>query len=101
MLAGTGLLPMAASPSYEEVLAVRSPWSLAIFAKHLGVGLMAALAAYPTWGIRPQITRLAILRAKGVQVDAIPLEPRQAILARANLLLGLAVLALTALARTI
>lgn len=94
VLIGTGLLQMSASPNYQGLLSIANPWSRAIFAKHLAIAAMFAVAAYQTWVLQPRIARLAMLEAAD---DA---QRRFQRLARINLALGILVLGLTALART-
>ena len=96
----TGLTQMAANPNYEGVLSFANPWSRAILAKHLAVGLMIGIAAFQTWVIQPRLARLAILEAHARQVVDRRLLQRHDRMARLNLALGIAVLALTAIART-
>lgn len=114
ILAGTGMLQMGANPNYQGVLAIDNPWSLAIFVKHLLFLLMAGLSGYMTWVLLPGLNRLALLRARqqngaGVGEKAAVLETqehqeeqllrREDRLIRMNLVLGVLVLALTAIAR--
>lgn len=101
VLVGTGLTQMAANPNYTGVLAFGNAWSRAILAKHLAVGLMVAVGVYQTWVVQPALVRMAILEARTPQADHGPLLRRQDRLARLNLALGIAVLAFTAIARTV
>jgi uncharacterized membrane protein len=100
VLIGTGLTQMAANPDYNGLLSVGNPWSRAIFAKHVAVGLMVAVGVYQTWVVQPALARLAMLEARAPESDQAKLLARQDRLARLNLGLGIAVLALTAVART-
>jgi hypothetical protein len=70
-------------------------------AKHLALGLMVAVAVYQTWVIQPALVRMAILEAHTPQASHGPLLRRQDRVARLNLALGIAVLAFTAIARTV
>jgi len=114
LLAGTGMLQMGADPNYQGVLALENSWSLAIFVKHVLFLLMAGFSGYMTWGILPALNRLALLRARlhagaGVENKASVQETlarqeeqllrREERLIRLNLVLGVLVLALTAIAR--
>jgi len=101
VLVGTGLTQMAANPNYTGVLSIENSWSQAILAKHLAVGFMVGVGAYQTWVVQPALVRMAILEARTPQADHGPLLRRQERLARLNLALGLAVLAFTAIARTV
>lgn len=101
VLVSTGMFQMSAHPAYEGVLSITGTWSAAILAKHLVIFGMVAVSAYLTWGIMPQMKRLVIRQAKGVSTAS-----EQSRLMRSNirmlyinLVLGLVVLALTALAR--
>lgn len=92
-LIGTGLIQMSASPHYQGLLSIANPWSRAIFAKHLAIAAMFAVAAYQTWVLQPRISRLALLD------QAADSRRRFNRLARINLAMGILVLGLTALAR--
>jgi uncharacterized membrane protein len=99
----TGLMQMAGSPQYQGFLVIEDRWSLSIFLKHLAILLMVVLAAYQTWVIQPRLTRQLLLEKKrghGTS-EARNHEMTHTIrLTRINLVLGLIVLALTAIART-
>lgn len=100
MLLGTGMVQMSANPNYQGFLAIDSTWAAAIFAKHLVFFGMAGLSAYLTWGVMPGLRRIALRRARGQAVpEAEKLQRQEALLLRSNLILGMIVLALTALAR--
>jgi uncharacterized membrane protein len=102
VLAGTGMFQMSASPNYQGFLAIENPWAVAILVKHLLFFAMAGLSAYLTWGLMPQIRRLALRRAASNPVDepaARRLAAQETRLLQLNLLLGILVLALTAIAR--
>jgi uncharacterized membrane protein len=96
----TGLFQMSASPNYEGFLTIGNRWAAAILAKHLVFFGMVGASAYMTWGLLPGIRRYALLRARGqAGKEAEVLEGREIALLRLNLVLGVIVLALTALAR--
>jgi uncharacterized membrane protein len=102
ILAGTGMFQMSASPNYQGFLAVENLWATAILIKHLLFFAMAGLSAYLTWGLMPQIRRLALRRAASAPPDepeARRLAAQETRLLQLNLLLGALVLALTAIAR--
>ncbi|OGO10351.1 MAG: hypothetical protein A2Z66_06175 [Chloroflexi bacterium RBG_13_66_10] len=99
VLIATGLTQMAASPNYEGFLVMGNRWSVAILAKHALIALMIALAGYQTWFLYPRLSRLAI-RPEGSAEELGLAGRRQASLSLWNVLLSLAVLALTAVART-
>lgn len=102
VLAFTGMAQMAASPHYAGILQIHDAWSAAILAKHAVIVIMVCAAAFQTWIIQPRLDRMVILSAHGASpAEGMgPLLSRQARLSRANLILGLIVLALTAIARS-
>ncbi len=100
VLVGTGLFQMSASPNYQGFLAITNRWSAAILIKHLIFIGMVGVNAYLTWGVMPVLQRLAFLHAKGLETPgAERLQQRKVQLLRLNLVLGVIVLALTAVAR--
>jgi uncharacterized membrane protein len=102
ILAATGMFQMSASPSYQGFLAIEDRWAAAILIKHLLFFGMAGLSAYLTWGLMPKIRRMALRRAASGAVDeaeAQRLIAQESRLLQLNLLLGVLVLALTAIAR--
>lgn len=100
ILLGTGMFQMSASPNYQGFFAVESRWAVAILVKHVVFLGMTAISAYLTWGLLPAIQRAALFAARGREAaDAERLLAREQSLLRANLVLGLVVLLLTALAR--
>lgn len=104
ILVGTGLIQMSANPNYLGLFALGNRWAVAIFAKHLAIGLMVALAVYQTWILQPKLNRLLLKSrgAKGVDREADEdLSKRFSLTIQGNLLLGILVLALTSLARAL
>ncbi len=102
VLVATGLAQMAASPNYDGLMRLTSGWAVAILAKHLAVGAMVALGVYQQWWVLPALARLALLEARGRPAPELAaLRHRQTSLNRLSLGLGLAVLALTAVARVL
>jgi uncharacterized membrane protein len=100
VLVGTGLFQMIASPNYEGLLQVSNRWSQAILIKHIAFLAMTAVSAYLTWVLLPGLRRLALLHARGQEPSGMAeLEKRERSLLRLNLILGIVVLGLTALAR--
>lgn len=100
LLVATGMLQMSASPRYEGFLAVSNPWASAILIKHLFIFGMVAVSAYLTWWVLPALQRAALLRAAGRDVvDSSALERQEVLLIRINFILGIVILALTAVAR--
>lgn len=102
ILTATGMFQMSASPGYQGFLAIENRWAAAILVKHLLFFGMAGLSAYLTWGVMPKIRRLALRRSASPQADepeARRLAAQETRLLQLNLLLGVLVLALTAIAR--
>ena len=101
VLGASGLLQMSASPHYEGFLSIRNLWAGAILVKHLIFGVMVALNGYSTWGILPALRRAVLLQARGKELGSVEiLQQRAARLTQINLILGVLVLLLTAIARS-
>ncbi len=99
-LVATGMFQMSANPNYAGFLTISSRWAVALLLKHLVFFSMIAVSAYITWGIMPRLQRIALRQAHGQEVpEAETLQNREVFLLRTNLVLGILVLALTALAR--
>ncbi len=105
ILAGTGLFQLSANPHYKGLLAITSFWALAILIKHLVIVGMAGVSAYLSWGITPALQRAAFRQSRGLEASEkqasrqLSLQQREHWLLNLNLVLAVAVLALTALAR--
>ncbi len=112
VLLGTGMFQMSANPNYKGFLAIENRWAAAILTKHLIFVIMAGVSGYITWVIMPKMQRIAIRYAarrgeagrEHPAGDAIPeageLQRQETLLLRLNLILGVLILALTALARS-
>jgi uncharacterized membrane protein len=101
VLSGTGLFQMSANPNYRGFLSITNRWATAILAKHLLFISMIGISAYLTWGVMPAAQRMAFLRARGQETpSAERLLAREVQLLRLNLILGIIVLGLTAVARS-
>jgi uncharacterized membrane protein len=101
ILIGSGMLQLSASPHYEGFLSIHGLWATAILVKHILFGVMVSISGYVTWGIMPKMRRAALLQARGKdagEMDAI--QGRSLRLMRFNLILGIVVLLLTAVARS-
>jgi uncharacterized membrane protein len=106
ILVGTGMIQMSANANYRGFLAIGNLWSGAILAKHLAIAVMVGVSAALTWGVLPGLRR-EILRQEhrpGVSgpadLTALQKASRANIrFVRANLVLAVIVLALTAVAR--
>ena len=100
LLTATGLIQMSANPNYDGLFIVNNGWALAICLKHIAFGGMLVVSAYSTWGLSPALQRAALLRATvGDEGQEAPLLARLQRLIALNLILGVVVLAFTALAR--
>jgi uncharacterized membrane protein len=100
VLTVTGLIQMSANPNYEGFLAVNNPWARAILLKHIAFLFIIAFSAYQTWTLTPALERAALRQARGKDNPEAPqLQRRERNLMRANLVLSLVVLLLTAWAR--
>jgi uncharacterized membrane protein len=100
VLLATGLFQLSASPNYEGLLSISNRWAVSILIKHILFFGMISISAYLTWGVLPALRRNALLQAKGVETkDGDKLQKREALLLRINLVLGILILGLTALAR--
>jgi 4-hydroxybenzoate polyprenyltransferase len=93
------MFQMSASPHYQGFLAIHHPWAIAILVKHALFFGMAGVSAYLTWGVLPALRRVALLGAKASPEQKQSLQRREQRLLHLNLILGILVLALTALAR--
>jgi len=98
----TGLTQMSASPHYDGLLRITNPWTVAILAKHLVVGAMILIGLYMQLGLQPELARLTMLETHGHEVpNAEKLRQQELNLVRLNLLCGVVVLGLTAVARVL
>jgi protein-S-isoprenylcysteine O-methyltransferase Ste14 len=102
VLVATGLFQMSANPNYSGLLAIDNSWAVAILVKHLVIVGMVAASAYQTWGILPELRRIAMRQARGLETpELVKLHKRETSLLTANLILAGIVLALTAVARSV
>jgi uncharacterized membrane protein len=99
MLLVTGLFQLSANPHYDGFLSVSGRWSLAILVKHSLAIVMVVVSAVQTWEVLPAIRRTLMRRARAAPEEVAALQRRESILLRINLLLGVLILAATALAR--
>lgn len=105
MLLATGLIQMSASPNYQGLLVIQDRWSAAILIKHILFIAMGIISAYITWWLLPELHRIAISQSQ--KPDDLNLadrskhhHQREYFLLRLNLVLGILILVLTAIART-
>lgn len=100
VLLSTGLFQMSSNPNYLGFLDISNRWASAIFIKHIIFIGMVGVSAYLSWGLIPALRRISLLRAQGRDPDELnELEKREGFLLRLNLVLGIVILGLTALAR--
>jgi len=100
VLIATGLTQMSANPHYEGFLKIENGWAMALLLKHLAIGGMIAIGVYLRWVLQPALARLALLEARGQATPEVETwRGREITLTRLNLVCGLLVLALTAVAR--
>ena len=100
ILLGTGMVQMSVNPNYEGFLAISNQWAMSILLKHVVFIGMIALGAYITWVALPDLRRKMVRLTKGkavMDIDQVLL--RNTWLLRINLILGVIVLAFTAIAR--
>jgi uncharacterized membrane protein len=100
ILGATGMFQMSANPNYAGFLSFSNRWAVAILIKHIVFFGMIGVSAYLTWGLLPELRRLAIRTAQGKDPSEGPaLHSRSARILRLNLILSVIILALTAVAR--
>ena len=80
---------------------LKNTWAIAILIKHIAIGLMAGIAAYQSFVLHPRMTRALPLQMRSeVTLDATPASRADRGMLRANIILSLIILLLTAIART-
>lgn len=101
VLFATGLTQMAAHPQYEGLLAIQTRWSIAIFAKHLSILPMVGITAFQSLFLHPRLQR-ELIRTKnqGSEIQNMEILKEERRLIALNTILSIAVLILTAIART-
>ena len=101
LLTATGLVQMSASDQYDGFLAFTNSWAQALLFKHLVFLGMVLVSGYLTWRALPELSRAVLMQSKGkleqLRIEALLKKHRR--LLTLNLVLGLLVLAFTALAR--
>lgn len=100
LLVLTGLFQMSVNPHYDGFLATSTQWSLAILAKHLLGMLVIVATAIQTWDVTPALHRALIKSKKTDNSQELEsLRRRETRLIQTNLILGILLLAATAVAR--
>ena len=101
VLLTTGMIQMSAHPSYEGFLSIAGLWAGSILIKHILFGIMVLVSGYVTWGLLPALRQAALLQSRGKDLpEQEKLQKREIFLLRLNLILGIFVLLLTAIARS-
>lgn len=101
VLLASGMLQMSSSPNYDGVLSIQGVWAGSILIKHILFGLMVLISGYITWGLLPALKRAALLQARDKDdTNAQTLQVRETFMLRLNLILGILVLLMTAIARS-
>jgi uncharacterized membrane protein len=101
LLLASGLFQMSASEHYQGFLSINSLWAGAILIKHLLFGLMVTISGYVTWIVMPALRRSALRKASGKEAPELPHHQQRSVrLMYFNLVLGILVLLLTAIARS-
>jgi uncharacterized membrane protein len=100
MLVVTGLIQMSANENYLGFLAIQNSWAVAILLKHIVFGSVLLLIFYQTWNLNPALERAELRRRHGEEdPDEEKLLQRGEQLISLNLILGVIILLLTAVAR--
>jgi uncharacterized membrane protein len=101
VLLASGMLQMSANPNYEGFLSINGLWGAAILVKHILFGIMVVINGYVTWGILPRLRRAALLQARGKDTgETSNLQFKSLRMMQVNLIIGVFVLLLTAVARS-
>ncbi len=99
LLLTTGLFQLSANPHYDGFLSTSNRWSLAILTKHILAVIMVVVSAVQTWEVLPSIRRNLFRKQKADPIELVKLQRREYLLLRMNLVLGVLILAMAALAR--
>lgn len=101
VLIATGMVQLSANDNYTGFLSIDSSWAIAILLKHLAFGGILLFSAYQTWSLAPAIERSTLLQLKGKSTpqEQENLRNREELIQRANVVLSVIVLFLTAIAR--
>lgn len=100
ILTATGLVQMSANLNYEGILAIENKWSQAMLLKHLTFAAIIGINAYLSWSVTPALQRAQLRNLRGMENEIEKkLQRRELLLVSLSLILGVIVLAFTALAR--
>jgi putative copper export protein len=95
----TGLFQMTANENYEGILTFNNAWSMIMLVKHIAIIGMALASLSLQFGVIPALERTALLveRGKGDDAEYAKLRRREVWLTWLNTILGIAVLAFSAM----
>jgi uncharacterized membrane protein len=99
----TGLFQMTADPNYNGLLQIDNLWSQVMFIKHILIVLMIIFGVALQYGVSPRLERVSLLleNQKGDPNEWQRLRTREVHLTVLNALLGVGVLACSAIATAI
>lgn len=101
VLTASGLIQMSANDYYVGFLTFTGLWSGVILIKHILFLIMAGISGYITWSLFPAIRRAELLKPLEKRDQKTKqLQNRLQLVSTVNLLIGLVVLLLTAIARS-
>jgi uncharacterized membrane protein len=101
MLLGTGMLQMSADPNYEGILQFTNTWSIAMVFKHLAYVGMVGIMVLIQFGLAPSLERAHLLASKGNSEELDRLLNQEALYTKIIGILGVIVLACTAIATAV
>lgn len=105
VLVVTGIYQMSVDPHYEGLLQFTNTWSRAILIKHVAVIGMLIVGATMQWGVIPTIEKVQLYARQDRTLPALPtldaLRQRERRLIVVNCILGVLVLAFTAVATSV
>jgi uncharacterized membrane protein len=102
-LFATGMFQTVADPNYTDFMVIDTPWSIAIFIKHIAALGMIVIGGVLQYGVFPALERASLLseRGKGDAATDERLRRREVRLTWVNIVLAVVVLACTAAATAI
>jgi uncharacterized membrane protein len=102
VLTVSGMIQMSANKYYGGFLTFTGLWSRVILTKHILFLIMAGISGYITWSLFPAIQRAELLKPLEIRDQKTKqLQKRLHLVSTVNLLFGLVVLLLTAIARSV
>jgi uncharacterized membrane protein len=99
----TGMFQTVEDPNYTDLLVIDTPWSIAIFIKHIAALGMIIIGGVLQYGVIPALERASLLTERGKGDAALDerLRRRETRLTWVNIVLAVIVLACTAAATAI